>query len=192
MKKICVLIGLIVSLSIFGFGQKEDRVIDFYPNQQEGNFLKDANKSAPTTMKGVELIGISVEGKNITLGKPFTAGEDWLKTLTVRLKNVSDKPISSVRMSFSRPEAKFKDSSLGFSLEFGSLSAMIPNKATKKIIPPGEEFDLTQNEALYSSLKAFMIEQTGVSNITKVQIGMTIIQFEDGDILTTWKMSSAK
>ena len=193
MKKICLLIGLVLAFSVYCFGQEAERIIDFYPNQPEEKFLKDENnKFISTTMKGVELIGISVEGKNITPGKPFAAGDDWLKTLTIKLKNVSEKPISSVRMSFSRPEAKFKESGLSFSLEFGSLSVMLDNRKTKKIIQPGEEFELAQTESLYFTEKSFMMEKTGVSNINKVLIGMMMVQFEDGDLWMTRKLTSVK
>lgn len=193
MKKIFLLISLILSFAVFGFGQEADKLIEYYPNQAEGSLTKDENNQlVPTTEKGLELIGIFVEGKLITFGKSFTAGDDWLKTLTVKLKNVSGKPISSVRMSFSRPEAKFKDSSLGFSLEFGSLSGMVDNRATKKIIQPDEEFELTQTEAQYFRGKAFMLDKTGVAIINKLIIGMTMVQFEDGNLWATRKIPSVK
>lgn len=193
MKNICLIIGLILSFSVFCFGQKADRIIDFYPNQPEGNFSIDANRRyVPTTMKGVELVCISFEGKTVTPGNTFAAGDDWLKTLTVKLKNVSDKAISSIIMSFSRPEAKFNNSSLGFSLEFGSLSAMEANRTIKKVIQPGEEFELRQTEALYLSRKTFMIEKTGIANITQLIIGITTVEFEDGNLWTTRKITSVK
>ena len=187
------MIGLILSFSAFVFGQEAERMVDFYPNQPETNFSVDENKRyIPTEIKGVELIGVSVGGKIVTPGVPFAAGEDWLKTLTVKLKNVSDKPISSVRMSFSRPEAKFKDSGLGFTLEFGSLSAMLKNREINKTVRPGEEFELTQSEHLYYSGKAFMIEKTGVANITRVLIGAATVQFEDGSLWMTRRILTAK
>ena len=72
MKKICLVIGLVLSFSVFCFGQESDRIIDFPPNAVEGNLLKAENNIlVPTDMKGVELIGISVEEKNITPAKVF-------------------------------------------------------------------------------------------------------------------------
>lgn len=194
MKKVFLSAGFILLFSVFGFGQKTERVINYSPNQSAISMKGESNiPFQRTDEKGVELVGITVEGKPVIIGEFFTAGDDWLKTLTVILKNVSGRPISSARMSFGRPEAKFKESSLGFSLAFGSLNAMTATANREpKIIHPGEVFELKQDENLYNIGKAFMIEKTGVSNITKIIIGMTMIQFEDGFLWTTSKMPLAE
>ncbi len=192
MKKLFLLFGFILLFSVFVFGQKTERVIDYRPNQPAINMKGEPNIFLQKTdEKGVELVEFTVDGKSVAIGESFTAGDDWLKTLTVKLKNVSGKPITSARMSFGRPEAKFKDSSLGFSLAFGSLGLMTADRQPK-IILPGEVFELKQDENTYNSEKAFMIEKTGVSNITKIIIGMTLVQFDDGYLWTTSKMPSAE
>jgi hypothetical protein len=41
----------------------------------------------------LELVGINLAGKPIALDKPFDADENWLKNMTLRVKNVGTKPI---------------------------------------------------------------------------------------------------
>lgn len=193
MKKICLLTGLILSLAAYSFGQGSERLIDFPPNQPENPVNKVENgRLIPTEMQAVALIGISVEGKPITPGKAFAAGDDWLKTLTVKLKNVSDKPISSVRINFGRPEAKTGDSTLGFSLAFGSLNTTFDKQSAERIIEPGEEFELSKPEKQYLQEKAFLLEKTGISVITKVTLDITTIKFQDGETWTSRKLSPVK
>ncbi len=42
---------------------------------------------------GLELVEIRIAGKPIALDTPFDAGDDWLKNITLTVKNIGDKPI---------------------------------------------------------------------------------------------------
>ncbi len=46
-----------------------------------------------TTDTYLEFIEIKMAGKPVVLGQPFDADESWLKGMTLRVKNLSDKPI---------------------------------------------------------------------------------------------------
>ena len=52
----------------------------------------------------LEIMDIAVDGKSITIGQSFAADDEWLKSLTVRVKNVSRLNISSVQMDLFLPE----------------------------------------------------------------------------------------
>src|SRR6476660_3600524 len=52
----------------------------------------------------LEIMDIAVDGKSITIGQSFAVDDEWLKNLTVRVKNVSNLTISSVQMDLFLPE----------------------------------------------------------------------------------------
>ncbi len=52
---------------------------------------KKGQSGIQTDLRAVELIGFMVNGKYMLPGKPFSAEGDWLKSFTVKLKNISGK-----------------------------------------------------------------------------------------------------
>lgn len=193
MKKILLINIFLLLFSVVCFAQDKTRIIVFPEKKSDLKMLKgEDGRGVPTEINGIELVEIRIKNQIIALDKPFEYEDDWLKYLTIKLKNVSDKPITSVRLSLGRPQAKFKDSSLGFSLEFGSLSAFGSAKKDFRVIKPGEEFELSRSAEDYTAGLNFMIQQTGVSNINKIIIGSTTVEFEDGNILTVWSLPVAK
>ena len=53
---------------------------------------------------GVEIQDILVEGKSITVGELFAADDDWLKTLTFRIKNISEQRLERIQISLVLPD----------------------------------------------------------------------------------------
>jgi hypothetical protein len=104
--------------------------------------LEPRGPQVPTDVVAVEIIEIKVAGVPVTLGKPFTAGEDWLRDLTVRVRNVSAKPIIWASMNFGVPETKSvrggRTSFMGFAVEY--MRGRRPKEAAPamRTIMPGE------------------------------------------------------
>src|SRR6266436_5636191 len=73
-----VLIGVQVVMA-----QKKQRVIPF-PDWS----LKNTDDEV-----SLELVEIKISGRSIALDKPFDADDDWLKKMTLRVKNVGTKPL---------------------------------------------------------------------------------------------------
>lgn len=192
MRKIYSALGLILLSTVFVFGQKTDRMLEFSPIPPSRNLMKAADgKMVPTDAKGLELVEIAVEGKAVTPGSAFSAGDDWIKSLKIKFKNVSDKTISSVRASYLLPEAKYKETFLGFSLSFGSLSAFADARNDKRSIKPGEEFELMMSEKEYVNNYDFIVQRVGNIQITRAALGMVMVEFEDGGIWSTIKPTFA-
>ena len=60
-------------------------------------------------MKHVDLIeikGVSVDDKTLTVGKPFTADVDWIKRLGFQVRNTSPQAIKSIQIHVYLPEFK--------------------------------------------------------------------------------------
>src|SRR5262245_7514360 len=54
----------------------------------------------------LEIEEILVEGKPIIIGQPFSASDDWLRTVTIRVKNISNQRFSHIQIGLILPEIK--------------------------------------------------------------------------------------
>lgn len=174
----CVISVLMGPMTVVG--QAKVRIVEWpiYPLGRI-NSSAEGNKRSPVT-EALEIVDIKVESHSITIGQPFAAAEDWLKTLTFRVKNISGQPIIGVRMGFSLPETRIEKKGLGFSLEYGKgLSTGIPSDE-QKVIGANEEFVLRFNDAQYQRHRAFVSERSVLPSFSRVWIGVTSVKFEDG------------
>jgi hypothetical protein len=126
--------------------------------------------------ESLEMVDTTVDGKSIAIGEPFTASEDWIRNLTVRVRNISGQKIHSIEMSIVLPDVTLNDGrNYGFALRGGSTPA-----GKQKPIMPGEEVELKWIEIEYQKFKERSVQLNGVAHITKAKIGMTAVLFTDG------------
>ena len=195
MKKIFLLIAALVLFSYSHIrAQDTERIVE-WPTVENplGNVIAgEGGKYVPTGMNALEIVFISAQGKRITPGVAFTAQEEWLKTFTVRVKNTSDRPIAAIRLHFGLPEAKYRDGTSGFSLEYGRGLSTGIDYGEQKAIAPGEEVELVRNDRHYRRDAEGIARRTGNSNFTRVSLGHATVKFEDGTVWTAWKLPIAK
>lgn len=135
----------------------------------------------------VEVIGFSLSGVPITPGQPFSADDDWLTNLRVKVKNVSDQSISHLRMNFALPEAVFiqdgRRYSLGFSVDYKAGARINDASPEMKVILPGDEVDLV----CLIPLRDQLANKTATTNMTLLQYGGEVTAyFVDG---STWRVA---
>jgi hypothetical protein len=177
------------TLHVCVYGQTRERVVDWDLRGLPGNHIKGEDTGlVPSEIEALELLGITIEGQSITLGQPFTAGENWLRTLTVRVKNISGKPIKSIRFSFRLPEAKYKEGTMGLTLEYGKELSTGGSYGEQKLIMPNEEIDLVRDAQHSDSVQKWLAEKSGVRDLSKALIGTTTVVFEDGMVWTGQKL----
>src|SRR5215210_5154637 len=82
----------ILAVTSFVNGQARDRVVEVYEE-----------RDAPLTV-ALQIVEIKAGGNPVTLGQTFAADEDWLRSLSVRIKNVSGKTINVLPISFGLSE----------------------------------------------------------------------------------------
>ena len=141
----------------------------------------DSRRSAlPDDSDAIAVTGIRADGQNVVPGQPFPAGPDWLRSLTVRVRNNSAKPIASVSVSFSLPEASYRGGGIGFSLRHGARAAGGGDDAEAKPLPPGEEMELGFTGEEYEMNRSFAEKAGGVSEISRVIVGHASVVFADG------------
>lgn len=103
----------------------------------------------------VKILRVKNGKRLIGLGGKFSDGDDWLKSLTVRVKNVSSKPITFIELElhFPAPGDSDTDAVPVFPLTFGQAS---PPKAgvahTSSGVMPGQFVDIALSDSAYEGL----------------------------------------
>lgn len=179
---------LLLLASAWSFGQTE-RTISWPELASAEPWVKgDDGNLLASTVTALEVVSVTVNGKEIVLGMPFRAEGEWLKTLSVTVKNISDKPISAVRLNFGLPEAKYGSGSSGFSLEYGKALSTGIDYGPQAPIAPGENVVLMRNERHYNRDRDGIVKRTGVTDFRSVLIGSTVVEFIDGTVWMAYRL----
>jgi hypothetical protein len=170
----------LAALTNLGFGQQRERLLDW---RLLAVHVDNRVNGQPTEWQPLQLLEITVDGRPITCGQPFMAEVDGLKGLTFKIRNVSGKTIKYIRITFTVPEAKFKDSTLGFSLEYGKETSdgVMLSYGPERLMP-GAETELVNDIARYNRYRDLLAKEGGSTDLTKAFIGTTYVRFDDGMI----------
>lgn len=135
-----------------------------------------------TDLHVVEIVGFKAAGQSVTPDIPFLAGEDWLRTLSVTVRNIADKPITRLRFDFGLPEDKFlRKGRTGWPTYWVGYTS--EGNDGRKDVMPGEEVELRCVEYYYPSHMEGIAKQTGVRSFTLATAGTVQATFKDG---TNW------
>ena len=162
------LITIIAFLSAFAFGQGQERLID-----------KMSWRTEP-----IKILKLETKGKQIELGKKFIEDDDWLKGLTITVKNVSDKAIARIELhlEFLRPEGTPEDistyvASMGYGRDPADEGA-----EPLKLVQPGEIVDVKLLEINLPFIRSDLKTLGYPDKITRVQLRVEYITFVDGSM----------
>ncbi|PYS72192.1 MAG: hypothetical protein DMF69_08310 [Acidobacteria bacterium] len=162
--------------------QAQDRLVEWSPHPlikvaQSASDIRLANVN-----EAVEIVDIKVVDASIIVGRSFLAGDDWLRGLSFKMKNVSGRSIIGARLSFSLPETRVDNNGLGFSLEYGrGESTGIPSDE-QKVVLPNEEFELRFNDRQYQRHREFVATRSKLKTFSKITIGTLFVKFDDESI----------
>ena len=111
---------------------------------------------------------ILVEGKPITIGQPFSASDDWLNDITIRIKNISQQTFATIQMNLVLPEI---ERGPDIPVCYGCAS-----EQRGKTFGPGDEVELKtlRGEKFYNWVKTSIAEKAPLSTITTAQIRETL------------------
>jgi len=184
MMKLLLIIALFAATS---FGQS--RVVGWPQGVSDQAFVHDGDgRVIPSSDRALEIVEFTVDGRKITPGQRFEAGEDWLKSLSVRVKNISAKKIVSIRLHFGLPETKGNSIQSGFSLEYGQALSTRFKEIDQKAIEPGQEVVLFRDESHYARDRDGIAKRTGLTDFASAIISTTTVKFEDGKYWSTYKL----
>jgi hypothetical protein len=152
------------------------------PALKPGERVVEVSAFAPDSdPDAIAVTGIEVAGRAVTPGQPFAAGDDWLRGLTLRVKNVSPKPITYMQFSLSFPEARYHSGGVGHTLRYGSNAAAgggnVPSAA---LLSPGEEAEVVFTDRDLDTFRAFAERLSGPVNFHRLGLGAAFVKFADG------------
>ena len=133
-------------------------------------------------LDAIKIQSIDLGGKSIAIGEPFAADEDWLRDLTFRVKNVSDKDLMGIQITLILPELKKP-------IQVPYVRGCSHDK-NQPCIRPGEEVEIRIAAIkLYDWVKSVVATETELRNITKATIYHVLVSLP-GDI--TWSSGCVK
>lgn len=172
-RAMCATLFILALASCAQAQEVQNRVVDVYA---------EVKGDAPR-ITALQVVEIRVAGNPVTLGQPFEADDDWLKNLTVRIKNVSGRTINILPISFGITELlPPKSGDVAFTIMrglYGDGTEVREASDERKPIMPGEEIELT-----FTTKQLCIIqEMAGARGIRPTRIKFVpaaFVTFEDG------------
>ena len=116
------------------------------------------------------------------LDQPFTAGRGWVKDLTIRVRNTSEKEIAAVALQIRFPHASAQNG-FGFILMQGKVGGRRFGTDDGAPPHPGESVDLRMPEADYLLFEKHLAAKGLADELTTLHIHRVRVHFSDG---RTW------
>lgn len=138
----------------------------------------------------IEIIGAETAKRKILLGKSFSDDDDWLKGLTVSVKNSSGKPLThiGVKITLDRAQGQEDQGAATWDLWYGvspfyyKPDEEIPPPKVP-LVPHGRVELLSLSDSEYGSLRSFLTIQNFPNSIERIHLMVCTIGFADG---TAW------
>ena len=114
-----------------------------------------------TVQMPIEILSITLNGNEIRPGEKIKGGENWVKGLTFKIKNISDQPISylNVHFKFPMPNGFVSATALYYGLNHGDIRrGPLPPS-----IQPGETKELVLTKQDYDSF-LYVLAQAKISS----------------------------
>ena len=166
----------LLALSVSGWTYVQPRV----GQQKEKVVLKH---SAPAN-EPIEITETRVKTKAVKLGEAFETESDWLKNVTFKIKNRSDKAITFLQIDLDFPETKAAAGAIMMHQLF--LGQRPDFKSTLKNQPfylkPNETIEISL-EPEFAEIKTLIeLKEPSIEGINKLVIRTSDMMFEDGTL----------
>jgi hypothetical protein len=154
------------------FGQSKQRIIPF----PEWSVTDDEYQ--------LELLEIKVAGKRVGIGELFEADDHWLKSMTLKVKNVSTKAIAAFGVGGGLLQAVDEELPTYASFQYGVAWNWGKSFGPKKSQPgsvlfkPGQILELSYVHV--DGLTRQVLSKEGEGSFCKLKFMAPAIQFEDG------------
>jgi hypothetical protein len=164
---------LIIYASSFAFPQTQSKLIEWQEKPMGSNNERWGDGTQLFRMLDrVEIEKLTV-GKPITMGQAFTADDDWLRNLVIRVRNISGRHIATIQVTLVLPQMGPGSPDVVYC--YGCARA---EKA--KGIAAGEAVDLRMiGDEFYDFVKSRAAENGGISQIHKAQIREMYVTLPD-------------
>jgi len=153
--------------------------------------LKTLTRQNRFSNEPVEITNISVNGQSVRLrNKPvrLNEGNDWLRGLVVRFKNVSDKPISAVEFHLAVAEPGYLTTLITFTLKYGLTPSSL-NPGATELLMPGATAEVALSATWYDQAKLSQAQgqNSSIALADHADLALSYVYFSDR---TAWHEGS--
>lgn len=147
----------------FDQGQGRERVIE----------------KAFTRNEVVEFTETRVSQSAVAPGKVFDADDDWISKTVVKVKNISNKPIVYLSVTFDFPETTKTGSVMSYPVRFGrEPGSKFTQNGDPLFLLPGSTLEIPLDKD-YPKLKAFVERRHRMPEIHKLELAIGFVVFAD-------------
>jgi hypothetical protein len=140
---------------------------------------KSLSKTESYDNEPLRIVEVIAGNKSVKLGEKFHGDDDWIKNASIRVKNVSDKPIIYIEIDFNFPETKTSGNEMSYRLKLGHRPGA-HDKNQPLQLKNGDETVLTLDGERYDQLVKFLEKRHPISGIRKATIRIGFVIFADG------------
>lgn len=164
---------LILTLWSFVFTQTPTKVIEWQEKPVGSNNERWADGTQTyRLLDRVEIEEFRV-GVPVRIGEPFSADDDWLQKLVIRVRNTSGQKIASIQITLGLPQMGNTSPDVVY------CYGCAPDEKAKGIAP-GESVELKMpGGGMYEFVKGRATEVGGISQINKAQIKIMYVTLPD-------------
>lgn len=126
-------------------------------------------------IKEVEIVEFLVGGREINIAEGFSAPDDFLRTMSFKVKNVSKRVMSTIQITLVVPDNRLHSPQIIYC--YGCAE-----KQREKGIAPGEVVELQMPEPIYGFVMTTLAEK-GIRVVTKVEVSHMYVSFPEGPTL---------
>jgi hypothetical protein len=164
---------LIMYLWAFGFPQTQTKLIEWQAKPVGSNNERWADGTQTyRVLDRVEIEEFTV-GMPVRIGEGFTADDDWLQKLVIRVRNTSGQKIATIQITLVLPQMGPGSPDVVYC--YGCAP-----EEKEKGIAPGESVDLKMlGGGYYDFVKGRAAEVGGISQINKAQFRIMFVTLPD-------------
>jgi hypothetical protein len=146
-------------------GQATEKVIE----REEANLPGDP----------LRILSVKAAGKTINFNEKFAAGEDWLKGLTLRVKNISDKEIIYLHYDLDFPETTGTGLLMAYQWMLWQWPGIDDKARAPFSLAPGAEADITIDEKRYADIVRFINTRQQFAGLSRARLSFSLVIFAD-------------
>ena len=179
LKQLVLYVFCVVAVSWPGLAvsQTQSKVIEWQSKPMgSNNEQRTDGTQVFRILEDVEIESVKV-GEPITIGQPFTATDDWLQKVVIRVRNISGRQVSTIQVTLILPQISPGSPDVVY------CYGCAPDEKAKGIAA-GDAVDLKMiGGGFYDFVKSRAAEKGGISQIHKAQIREMYVTLPDG---TMW------
>jgi hypothetical protein len=127
----------------------------------------------------VEFEQIKVSGKPVKFDEAFDGSDEWLPTVLLSVKNISNKSIVYLSVDVNFPETRSLRAMMSYPIELGQKpESKFPTRNAPMVLLPGDTLEI-QLQDHYPKIKTFVEKQWTIKDIRKAELEIGFVIFDD-------------